>query len=130
MNIRALARRFQKIDIKEPTPHESVEILKGLRKKYESFHNLTYTDQALEAAVNLSVRHLPDKKLPDKGIDVMDESGAHASIELADSDSPIEVVPQGTLGEVDPPQNNLGGGSASATSGSIPSSTPEGPYEI
>ena len=88
---RALARRFQKIDIKEPTPHESVEILKGLRRKYESFHNLTYTDQALEAAVNLSVRHLPDKKLPDKAIDVMDESGAHASIELADSDSPIVV---------------------------------------
>lgn len=88
---RALARRFQKIDIKEPTPSESVEILKGLRSKYEAFHDLTYTDKALEAAVNLSVRHLSDKKLPDKAIDVMDEAGAHASIELAGSDSPVVV---------------------------------------
>jgi ATP-dependent Clp protease ATP-binding subunit ClpA len=88
---RALARRFQKIDIREPTAEESIEILKGLRPKYEAFHGLTYTDAALESAVNLSVRHLSEKKLPDKAIDVMDEAGAHAAIELAGSKKPIVV---------------------------------------
>ena len=73
---RALSRRFQKIDISEPTPDECVAILKGLKPYYEEHHNVRYTVPALRAAVTLSVRHLQDKLLPDKAIDVIDEAGA------------------------------------------------------
>jgi len=73
---RALARRFQKIDVVEPTEAEAVDILRGLRGHYESHHGVRYTDAALEAAVALSVRHLKDLHLPDKAIDVIDETGA------------------------------------------------------
>ncbi len=73
---RALARRFQKIDIVEPSKAESVEILKGIKSRFEEHHEVKYTDAALESAVELSVRHLPDKLLPDKAIDVIDEAGA------------------------------------------------------
>ena len=73
---RALARRFQKIDIVEPTVGETYEILKGLRPKYEAHHGVTYADDALQAAVDLSVKHIADRLLPDKAIDVIDEAGA------------------------------------------------------
>ncbi len=73
---RALARRFQKIDIVEPTVGETVEILQGLKPKYEQHHGVTYADDALQAAVDLSVKHLGDRLLPDKAIDVIDEAGA------------------------------------------------------
>jgi len=73
---RALARRFQKIDVVEPTVADSVEILKGLRSRFEEHHNVTYTSEALKAAVDLSVKHIPDRLLPDKAIDVIDEAGA------------------------------------------------------
>jgi len=73
---RALARRFQKIDILEPSEDETVEILKGLRPHYEAHHGVRYTDEALAAAVALSARHLKDLHLPDKAIDVLDEAGA------------------------------------------------------
>jgi ATP-dependent Clp protease ATP-binding subunit ClpA len=73
---RALSRRFQRIDVKEPTPEESVRILEGLAPHYERHHGVRYTRPALEAAVNLSVKHLQDRFLPDKAIDVMDEAGA------------------------------------------------------
>ncbi|WP_282272344.1 ATP-dependent Clp protease ATP-binding subunit ClpA [Stenotrophomonas sp. PS02298] len=73
---RALARRFQKIDIVEPTIGETFEILKGLRPKYEAHHSVTYADDALQAAVDLSVKHIADRLLPDKAIDVIDEAGA------------------------------------------------------
>ena len=73
---RALSRRFQKIDINEPTEEECVDILKGLKSHYESHHGVRYTSSALRAAVTLSVRHLRDKLLPDKAIDVLDEAGA------------------------------------------------------
>jgi ATP-dependent Clp protease ATP-binding subunit ClpA len=73
---RALARRFQKIDIVEPTVGETVEILQGLRPRYESHHGVTYADEALQAAVDLSVKHIADRLLPDKAIDVIDEAGA------------------------------------------------------
>ena len=73
---RALARRFQKIDIVEPTVGEAVEILQGLRGKYEAHHGVTYADEALKAAVDLSVKHIGDRLLPDKAIDVIDEAGA------------------------------------------------------
>ena len=73
---RALARRFQKIDIVEPTIGETYEILQGLKSKYESHHGVTYADEALQAAVDLSVKHIADRLLPDKAIDVIDEAGA------------------------------------------------------
>ncbi|MCR5289982.1 MAG: ATP-dependent Clp protease ATP-binding subunit ClpA [Treponema sp.] len=77
---RALQRRFQKIDILEPTPAETVKILKGLKAHYEDFHQVTYSDEALKAAVDLSVQYVPDRRLPDKAIDIIDEAGAQLHI--------------------------------------------------
>ena len=73
---RALARRFQKIDIVEPTPAEAVQILHGLKSRFEEHHAVTYADDAIQAAVDLSVKHIGDRMLPDKAIDVIDEAGA------------------------------------------------------
>lgn len=73
----ALARRFQKIDIKEPTIEQTIEILKGLRSRFESHHGLKYADDALEAAARLSARYISDRRLPDKAIDLIDEVGAY-----------------------------------------------------
>ncbi|MEZ0470132.1 ATP-dependent Clp protease ATP-binding subunit ClpA [Luteimonas salinilitoris] len=73
---RALARRFQKVDIVEPTTGETYEILRGLKPRYEAHHDVTYADDALQAAVDLSVKHIADRLLPDKAIDVIDEAGA------------------------------------------------------
>ncbi|MBX3701282.1 MAG: ATP-dependent Clp protease ATP-binding subunit ClpA [Dokdonella sp.] len=73
---RALARRFQKIDVVEPSIADSVEILKGLKTRFEEHHKVEYTSDALRAAVDLSVKHIADRLLPDKAIDVIDEAGA------------------------------------------------------
>ncbi len=73
---RALARRFQKIDVVEPSVAEAVEILRGLKVKFEQHHQVEYSADALQAAVDLSVRHIGDRLLPDKAIDVIDEAGA------------------------------------------------------
>ncbi len=73
---KALARRFQKIEVLEPSRDEAVEILKGLRSRYEEHHGVKYSEPALEAAVDLSAKHLVDRHLPDKAIDVIDEAGA------------------------------------------------------
>jgi len=73
---RALVRRFQKIDVNEPTIPDAIEILKGLKPYFEEYHKLTYTDDALKSAVELSARYINDRKLPDKAIDVIDETGA------------------------------------------------------
>ncbi len=75
----ALHRRFQKIAVEEPSVEHSVEILKGLKEKYEHFHNVRYTNEALRAAVELSQRYIKDRRLPDKAIDVIDEVGAFYS---------------------------------------------------
>jgi ATP-dependent Clp protease ATP-binding subunit ClpA len=78
----ALTRRFQKLDVPEPSEHETIAILQGLRSGYEKHHGVTYSDEALEAAVRLSSRHIADRHLPDKAIDVIDEAGAqHRLIE-------------------------------------------------
>ena len=77
---RALARRFQKIDIIEPTIDEAKEILKGLQKYYEEFHEVTYTEAAIEAAADLAAKHINERALPDKAIDVIDEAGARFRI--------------------------------------------------
>ncbi|OYY74244.1 MAG: ATP-dependent Clp protease ATP-binding subunit ClpA [Gammaproteobacteria bacterium 28-57-27] len=76
----ALARRFQKIDVPEPSVEETLAILKGLRPSFEVHHAVSYTDEALQAAVTLSERHIHDRHLPDKAIDVMDEAGARARL--------------------------------------------------
>lgn len=73
---RALVRRFQKIDVNEPTIEDTVKILKGLKSYYEEFHKLRYTNDAIKAAVELSAKYITDRKLPDKAIDIIDEAGA------------------------------------------------------
>ncbi len=73
---RALVRRFQKIDINEPSVEDAVEIMKGLKPYFEEFHKVRYTGEAVKAAVELSARYIHDRKLPDKAIDVIDETGA------------------------------------------------------
>lgn len=77
---RALARRFQKVDVKEPTHQETFEILKGLKEKYESHHGVRYTLPALRETVALSARYITDRQLPDKAIDVIDEAGAKQAL--------------------------------------------------
>lgn len=79
----ALARRFQKIDVVEPTVPETIEILKGLRSRFEEHHGVTYTDAALKAAAELSARHINERHLPDKAIDVVDEAGARLRLKPA-----------------------------------------------
>ncbi len=73
---RALVRRFQKIDVNEPTIDDTIKILKGLKIYYEEFHKLRYTNDAIKAAVELSAKYINDRKLPDKAIDIIDEAGA------------------------------------------------------
>ena len=73
---RALVRRFQKIDVIEPTIADSIDIMKGLKPYFEDFHKIKYTNDAIKAAVELSARYINDRKLPDKAIDVVDETGA------------------------------------------------------
>jgi len=89
----ALDRRFQKIDIKEPTIEQTIEILKGLRSRFETHHSLKYTDQALEAAARLSARYISDRHLPDKAIDLVDEVGAYQYLQTeANRKKIIDVV--------------------------------------
>ena len=78
---RALSRRFQKIDVIEPTVEETVRILRGLRSRYEEHHGIHYTDSALRAAADLASKHINDRYLPDKAIDVIDEAGAQVRID-------------------------------------------------
>ena len=77
----ALSRRFQKIDVNEPSINETIDILRGLKKQYEKFHNVSYTDQALQSAVHLAVKHIHERFLPDKAIDVIDEAGAFVRLQ-------------------------------------------------
>ena len=78
---RALSRRFQKIDLHEPSAEETLEILQGLVPRYQDHHRVVYTAEALESAVQLAVKHLPQRHLPDKAIDVIDEAGAQHRLE-------------------------------------------------
>lgn len=77
---RALSRRFQKIDVTEPSLDETITILKGLKSHYESFHGVKYSDKAIFAAVNLSSKYINDRYLPDKAIDIIDEAGAFVKL--------------------------------------------------
>ena len=91
---RALARRFQKIDIVEPDRETAIKILEGLKDSYESYHKVKYQKDALRAAVNLSIQYLPDKRLPDKAIDIIDEAGAYLRLK-GNSKGPLAVGAKG-----------------------------------
>lgn len=77
----ALSRRFQKVDVNEPSIDETIDILRGLKQQYEQFHKVSYTDQALQSAVHLAVKHIHERFLPDKAIDVIDEAGAFVRLQ-------------------------------------------------
>ncbi|MGP0084456.1 MAG: ATP-dependent Clp protease ATP-binding subunit ClpA [Steroidobacteraceae bacterium] len=81
----ALARRFQKIDVSEPSVQDTVDILRGLKSRYEEHHGIMYEDDALQAAAELAARHINDRHMPDKAIDVVDEAGANLRLQ------PVEV---------------------------------------
>ncbi|MFO1130548.1 MAG: ATP-dependent Clp protease ATP-binding subunit ClpA [Hyphomicrobiales bacterium] len=91
---RALVRRFQKIDVNEPSIPDAIEILKGLKPYYEDFHKVRYTDDAIETAVQLSARYMADRKLPDKAIDVIDETGASQMLLAEDKRRKVIGVPE------------------------------------
>ncbi len=91
---RALSRRFQKIDVNEPTVEDSVKILLGLKPYFEEHHSVSYTDDAVRTAVELSARYINDRKLPDKAIDVIDEAGAAQHLVPADKREKIIDVRQ------------------------------------
>ncbi|MCC7074541.1 MAG: ATP-dependent Clp protease ATP-binding subunit ClpA [Deltaproteobacteria bacterium] len=96
---RALARRFQKIDVDEPSEAECILILKGLLPTYQEFHGVSYTDAAVEAAVKLSAKHLHDRKLPDKAIDLIDEAAAGKKLVKRPPDAPMPVVDEKDIEE-------------------------------
>jgi len=81
----ALSRRFQKVEVPEPTVEETFQILQGLKSRYEEYHHVSYSEEALRAAAELSYKYINDRRLPDKAIDVIDEAGAIANM---DSDAP------------------------------------------
>lgn len=83
----ALARRFQPVEVKEPTTEETVRILQGIRKRYEDYHHVHYTDEAIQAAVDLSSRYIQDRFLPDKAIDLLDEAGSRMNLTIPYVDS-------------------------------------------
>ncbi|MDR0998424.1 MAG: AAA family ATPase, partial [Treponema sp.] len=103
---RALSRRFQKIDIVEPSESDAVKILQGLKSKYEDYHKVRYSDEAVEGAVRLSAQFITERRLPDKAIDVIDEAGAFARIEaykkaLKPENPESSTVQEGTVEIVD-----------------------------
>jgi ATP-dependent Clp protease ATP-binding subunit ClpA len=120
---RALSRRFQRVEVNEPSIEDTKKILEGLRPKYEEFHGVKYTDEAIEAAATLSARYLHDRRLPDKAIDLLDEAGAAAKLQLNETivgaaavkvalngsgattkdDQPPKTIPTGTA----PPQTTF-----------------------
>jgi ATP-dependent Clp protease ATP-binding subunit ClpA len=88
----ALSRRFQKIDVSEPSVAETIEILAGLKSKFEEHHGITYSSEALRAAAELADRHISDRRLPDKAIDVVDEAGARMRLKPAgERETQVEV---------------------------------------
>ncbi|MBT8049232.1 MAG: ATP-dependent Clp protease ATP-binding subunit ClpA [Xanthomonadales bacterium] len=95
---RALARRFQKIDIAEPSISETIDILRGLKSRFEEHHHVEYTDAALVAAAELSARHINDRHLPDKAIDVIDEAGARQR--LLPEDKRKKLLDEGEIEQI------------------------------
>ncbi|WP_417580531.1 ATP-dependent Clp protease ATP-binding subunit ClpA [Nitrincola sp.] len=91
---RALARRFQKVDVLEPSVADTYQILKGLKSRFEEHHELEYTDAALKAAAELADRYINDKHMPDKAIDVIDESGAYQRLQKPENRKKVIDVPE------------------------------------
>jgi ATP-dependent Clp protease ATP-binding subunit ClpA len=91
---RALSRRFQKIDIDEPSEHDAIAILQGLKAKYEEYHKVRYSDEAVEGAVRLSAQFITERRLPDKAIDVIDEAGAFARIAASKQSEQTTPLPK------------------------------------
>jgi ATP-dependent Clp protease ATP-binding subunit ClpA len=89
---RALARRFQKIEVGEPTVAETIEILRGLKSYYEQHHGVTFTDEAITLAAELSAKYLHDRHLPDKAIDVLDEAGARARMLRGTAAATVDTI--------------------------------------
>jgi ATP-dependent Clp protease ATP-binding subunit ClpA len=89
---RALSRRFQKIDVPEPSMEDTYEILKGLKDRYEDYHKVKYTDEALRLAAELSAKHIQDRHLPDKAIDVIDETAAYVRLHCNDENKIITIT--------------------------------------
>ncbi|MCX8128735.1 MAG: ATP-dependent Clp protease ATP-binding subunit ClpA [Clostridia bacterium] len=89
---RALSRRFQKIEVKEPSVEDTCKILVGLKDKYEEYHNVRYSEDALRLAAELSARYINDRHLPDKAIDVIDEAGARARLEADDENEIVDIT--------------------------------------
>lgn len=87
-----LLRRFQKVEINEPSVTESIEILEGLKENLETYHNVKYKEDTVQAAVELSVRHLMDRRLPDKAIDILDEAGAKKRLEAETSNKTLTIT--------------------------------------
>jgi len=112
----ALARRFQPIQVAEPTPEAAVSILKGLRGRYEIHHGIRIGDDAIESAVHLSVRYLPDRRLPDKAIDILDEAASRIRM-LIESTPPVikEIDDQLTTLRILRRKEILAGGQATST---------------
>lgn len=92
----ALSRRFQKIEVPEPSVEDTIRILEGLRQRYESYHRVTYTTEGLRAAAELSGRYISDRRLPDKAIDVIDEAGAFATMNRCEEEPAGDEVQIGT----------------------------------
>lgn len=90
----ALTRRFQKIDITEPSVIDTIKILQGLKPRFEEYHHISYTDEALKAAAELAARHITDRHMPDKAIDVIDEAGAFQQLQMEDNRETYIDVPQ------------------------------------
>lgn len=88
---RALSRRFQKIEIPEPTIEDTIKILQGIKDRYEEYHSVSYTDESLRAAAELSAKFINDRHLPDKAIDVIDEAGSYAKIYRAAEGGVLEI---------------------------------------
>jgi ATP-dependent Clp protease ATP-binding subunit ClpA len=97
---RALSRRFQRIEVNEPSVEDTVKILEGLRPQYEEFHGVKYADDALRASAELSAKYLHDRKLPDKAIDLVDETGAAKKLEGSAAPAPAEGEPAAAPGVV------------------------------
>ena len=102
---RALSRRFQKIDINEPSEEVAIDILKGLKSRYEDYHHVHYSDEVVETAVRLSAQFITERRLPDKAIDVIDEAGAFARIEAYKNSEQENGSPEGS------PEGSLADGS-------------------
>ena len=112
----ALSRRFQKIDVKEPSVDDTIDILRGLKPHYEEFHNVEYTDEALVTAVQLSAKHIHERFLPDKAIDVIDEAGAYKRLgvipdadDIDAEESFISDIEQDFDAQIDADVEGLGG---------------------